>query len=191
MRLLGLKTFRHGIHPPESKDETRDLPIRQFPFAPVLVIPLVQHMGKPSLAEVQEGQEVTRGQRIARADGFMSVSMHAPASGRVRRIGLSPSISGQMVPGVFLEPFPGSTQETAEGTPCPLDTASPDEIIFITVNMPTTGEIKEADVVGAAIALKARLRMVPIHTVGIHFHPYDMCRDIAAKSGGVYVDLTK
>jgi electron transport complex protein RnfC len=129
MRLLGLKTFRHGIHPPESKDETRDLPIRQFPFAPVLVIPLVQHMGKPSLAEVQEGQEVTRGQRIARADGFMSVSMHAPASGIVRRIALTPSISGQMTPGVFLEPFPGSTQETAEGTPCPLDTATPDEII--------------------------------------------------------------
>ena len=129
MGLLGLKTFRHGIHPPESKEETRDLPIHQFPFAPVLVIPLVQHMGKPSLPEVQEGQELTRGQRIARADGFMSVSMHAPASGIVRRIALTPSISGQMVLGVFLEPFPGSTQETMEGTPCPLDTATPDEII--------------------------------------------------------------
>ena len=57
--------------------------------------------------------------------------------------------------------------------------------------MPTTGEVKEADVVAAAIGLKARLRMVPIHTVGIHFHPYDMCREIAALTGGVYVDLTK
>ncbi len=67
----------------------------------------------------------------------------------------------------------------------------PDEIIYITVNMPTTGEIKEADVVAAAIGLKARLRMVPIHTVGIHFHPYDMCRDIAGNTGGVYVSLTE
>ena len=30
MRLLGLKTFRHGIHPPENKDETAGMPIRQF-----------------------------------------------------------------------------------------------------------------------------------------------------------------
>jgi len=129
MKLLGLKTFRHGVHPPESKSATSGLAIRQFPFAPVLVIPLVQHMGRPSIAEVQEGQEVTRGQRIARADGFMSVSMHAPASGIVRRIALTPSISGRMVPGVFLEPYPGSTQEIADGTPCPLETATAEQIV--------------------------------------------------------------
>jgi len=129
MRLLGLKTFRHGVHPPESKDETSGLAIRQFPFAPLLIVPLVQHMGAPSLPVVEEGQEVQRGQRIARADGFMSVSMHAPASGLVRRIALGPSISGRMVPAVYLEPFPGSTQEVEDGTPCPLDTATPDEII--------------------------------------------------------------
>jgi hypothetical protein len=67
----------------------------------------------------------------------------------------------------------------------------PDEIIYITVNMPTTGEVKEAPAVAAAIGLKAALRMVPIHTVGIHYHPYDMCRDIAAKTGGIYVNLTE
>ena len=117
MGLLGLKTFRHGVHPPESKDATSGMAIRQFPFAPVLIVPLVQHMGKPAIPTVQEGQEVVRGQRIAKADGWMSVSMHAPASGVVRRITLVPSIGGRMVPGVFIEPFPGSTQETADGTP--------------------------------------------------------------------------
>jgi electron transport complex protein RnfC len=139
VRLLGLKSFRNGVHPPESKDETSGLAIRQFPFAPVLMIPLIQHMGKPSIAVVQEGQEVVRGQRLARPDGFVSVAMHAPASGIVRRIGLMPSISGRMVPGVYLEPFPGSTQEVGEGTPCDLETATPDEII-------TT--IQEAGIVG-------------------------------------------
>jgi hypothetical protein len=128
MRLLGLKTFRHGVHPPEAKDDTSGSPIRQFPFAPLLVVPLVQHAGKPSLPVVREGQEVVRGQRLARPDGFMSVAMHAPASGVVRRIALAPSISGRMVPAVYLEPFPGSTQEIADGTPCPLD-ATPDEIV--------------------------------------------------------------
>ncbi len=138
MRLLGLKTFRHGVHPPDSKDETSGLPIRQFPFAPLLIVPLVQHMGAPSIPVVEEGQEVQRGQRIARPDGFMSVSMHAPASGLVRRIALAPSISGRMVPAVYLEPFPGSTQEIEDGTPCPLE-ATPDEII---------AAIQDAGVVG-------------------------------------------
>ena len=41
LTVLGLdKTFSHGVHPPTSKEDTRELPIRQFPFAPLLVIPL-------------------------------------------------------------------------------------------------------------------------------------------------------
>ena len=139
MRLLGLKTFRHGIHPPEAKDETSGLAIRQFPFAPLLVVPLLQHLGKPALPEVREGQEVVRGQRIARPDGVMSVTMHAPASGVVRRIALTPSITGRMVPGVFLEPHPGSTQEVPDGPGCPLDGTTPDEIL---------AAIQEAGLVG-------------------------------------------
>jgi len=139
MGLLGLRTFRHGVHPPESKDETKRSPIRQFPFAPLLVVPLQQHIGKPSVPLVREGQEVTRGQRLGRADGFVSVAVHAPASGIVRRIALAPSITGRMVESVYLEPYPGSTQEVMEGTPCPLDSATPDEIVTA---------IQEAGVVG-------------------------------------------
>jgi electron transport complex protein RnfC len=139
MRLLGLRTFRHGVHPPEAKDETSGLAIRQFPFAPLLVVPLVQHLGKPSLPEVREGQSVVRGQRIARPDGFMSVSMHAPASGVVRRIALAPAITGRMVPAVYIAPQPGSTQEVAEGRPCRLETATRDEIV---------AAIQDAGVVG-------------------------------------------
>ncbi|RKZ07931.1 electron transport complex subunit RsxC, partial [bacterium] len=139
MRLLGLKTFRHGIHPPESKDETSGLAIRQFPFSPLLIIPVAQSMGKPPILEVEEGHEVVRGQRLARADGFMSVSLHAPASGIVRKIGLTPGISGRMVTGIFLEPYPGSTQEVPPGKACDLETATPDEVI---------AAIQEAGVVG-------------------------------------------
>jgi len=172
MGLLGLKTFRHGVHPPESKDETSGLPIRQFEFAPVLVIPLIQHIGKPSIPTVREGQEVTRGQRIARADGFVSVSAHAPASGVVRKIGLTPSISGRMVPGVFLEPYPGSTQEVAEGKPCSLETATPDEIV---------DAIQDAGIVGlggAAFPTHVKLKIPEDRSVdtliinGVECEPY-------------------
>src|SRR5210317_1080786 len=99
-------TFRHGIHPPENKDETANLPIRQFPFAPLLIVPMSQHLGKPAVPVVREGQEIVRGQTIAEPDGFMSVSMHAPASGTVRRIALAPGVSGSMVESVFIEPHP-------------------------------------------------------------------------------------
>ena len=159
MRLLEMKTFRHGVHPPESKEETSGLAIRQFPFAPLLIIPLVQHMGAPSIPVVEEGQEVSRGQRIARPDGFMSVSMHASASGLVRKIALAPSISGRMVPAVYLEPFPGSTQEVEDGTPCQLDTSTPDEII---------AAIQDAGVVGlggAAFPTHVKLKVPPDKTV--------------------------
>ncbi len=114
-------TFPHGIHPPESKDTTASLPIRRFPFAPALVVPLSQHIGAPAVPVVREDEEVVRGQLIARPEGWVSVAMHAPVSGRVERIGLVPSASGRMVTGIYLRPYPSSTQEVAEGTPCPLD----------------------------------------------------------------------
>ncbi len=67
----------------------------------------------------------------------------------------------------------------------------PDEIIFMSCNVPTVGELKEADVVGAAIALKARLRMVPIHTTGVLSHAFEMMRTIAEETGGVYRNYDK
>ncbi|KAA3611206.1 MAG: electron transport complex subunit RsxC [Calditrichaeota bacterium] len=122
-------TFKHGIHPPESKDETNKLPIRRFPFAPVMIIPLAQNIGSPSEAVVREGQEVVRGQVIAKATGFVSVPTHAPASGTIRKIGNVPTISGKMTTGIYLEPFPSDTQEVIEGAPIEADSATVDEII--------------------------------------------------------------
>ena len=128
--LVRKDSFRHGVHPPEHKDETSHLAIRRFPFAPELVVPLSQHLGKPAVAVVREGQEVARGQTIAEPDGFVSVAMHAPASGVVKRIALAPSISGTMVPSVYLQPYPASSQEAADGESCDVETATPDEIIM-------------------------------------------------------------
>ena len=121
-------TFRHGVHPPEHKDETNGLPIRQFPFAPVIILPMVQHIGNPSEIVVREGQEVVRGQLLAKANGYMSVPVHAPVSGTVRKIANVPAISGKMVPGIYLQAFPFSSQEVLEGTPIE-ETASKEEIL--------------------------------------------------------------
>lgn len=155
LSLFGTKTFAHGIHPPEAKDDTSGLAIRQFQFASLLVVPLSQHIGKPAIPIVREGQEVVRGECIAEPDGFMSVAMHAPASGVVRRISLAPTIQGRMGLAIFLEPFPSSTQEVLDGTACNLTSATPEEVI---------SAIQRAGVVGlggAGFPSHAKLRIPP------------------------------
>ena len=92
-------------------------------------MPLSQHLGKPAVPVVRAGQEIVRGQMIAEADGFISVNMHAPASGIVKKIALAPGIGGNMVESVYIEPHPASSQEVQDGEPCDLETASADEII--------------------------------------------------------------
>lgn len=109
---MGLPSFSHGgIHPAAAKGLTASKPIRRFPFAPYLVILLSQHVGQPSKPRVREGEEVQRGQLIADAQGFVSVPMHAPVTGRVTKIGKSLDMNGQMAPSVVIEPYPGSEQE--------------------------------------------------------------------------------
>jgi electron transport complex protein RnfC len=122
-------TFKHGIHPPEHKAETNGLPIRQFPFAPVIVLPMAQHIGAPSEIIVREGQEVNRGQLLAKAVGYVSVPIHSPVSGIVRKIANVPTISGKMVQGIYLEAFPSSSQEVMESTPVDINSATSEEIL--------------------------------------------------------------
>ncbi len=133
------KSFAHGVHPPEAKNETNGAPIKQFPFAPVMVIPLSQHIGAPAKPIVSEGQEVLRGQMIAEADGMVSVPMHAPASGTVKRIALAPNAAGKMVQSIYLQPFPAAGQEVNEGDPCDLESASPEQIIAAIQNAGIVG----------------------------------------------------
>ena len=149
------KSFAHGIHPPDRKEETRHLEVRQFPFAPVMAVSLSQHAGAPAVPTVREGQEVVRGQKIAEPGGFVSVAMHAPASGVVERVGLAPNAAGKMVEAVYLRPHPASTQEIAEGAPCDVETATRDEII---------AAIQQAGVVGlggAAFPTHVKLKVDP------------------------------
>ena len=129
--MLGLKknTFKHGVHPPEHKDDTKGLPIRQFPFAPVIILPMAQHIGAPAEICIREGQEVKRGQVLAKAGGYVSVPIHSPVSGTIRKIANVPTISGKMSPGIYIEPFPSSGQEIAEGISIDHETATADEIL--------------------------------------------------------------
>lgn len=121
-------TFRHGIHPPEYKSDTQSLPVRHFPFSPMIILPLAQHIGNPSEIIVAEGQEVYRGQLLAKAVGHVSVPLHAPVTGVIKKLAPVPSVSGSMVSGIYLETDLSSTQEIYNGDPVSLE-SSKDEIL--------------------------------------------------------------
>ncbi len=123
------KTFKNGIHPPERKEETRGLPIRQFPFAPEIILPVNQPIGAPSRILVREGQDVVRGQKIAASEGYVSVPLHAPVSGKITKIGWVPTVSGKLSTGIYIHTSPGSVQEVIAGEPVDLATATPEEIL--------------------------------------------------------------
>ena len=67
----------------------------------------------------------------------------------------------------------------------------PEEILYAIVALPWLSEQSDPAVVAAAIALKARLRMVPITMVGVGEHPYELCQTLAESTGGTYVNLSK
>lgn len=123
------KSFSHGVHPAENKHFTEHKPITRLPFAPELVLPLSQHAGKPSIPLVHPGQDVVRGEPIARADGFMSVPLHAPATGRIKKIDLMPTVKGPPTSSVILQVYAGDSQEILYTAPRDVDIMTPAEII--------------------------------------------------------------
>ena len=129
MHLFGPKRLWRGVHVPEHKEQTAHLPIRRLPFPPLLIVPLSQHAGKPAKATVREGQEVVRGEPIAEADGFMSVPMHAPATGRVERIAPAPSAKGELTMAIYIKPYPAASQEVLYGADQDISQMTPDQIV--------------------------------------------------------------
>jgi hypothetical protein len=69
--------------------------------------------------------------------------------------------------------------------------AGPDEVFLVTNNMPTAGEVADADLVALGIGVKARLRNVVVNVVGIGNHPFHMAKALAQRTGGSYFDLSK
>ncbi len=129
LNLFRRNTFEHGVHPADHKDLTNRLPIRRLPFAPRLYIPLSQHRGAPARPLVQPGEEVVRGAPIAEAQGFVSVPMHAPATGVVKAIDLISSAEGPKTEGIILDVYEGASQEVLYEAPRDPAAMSPGEIV--------------------------------------------------------------
>ncbi len=79
------KTFKGGIHLQTNK-ATDKKKIKPLPLPERVVIPVSQHTGKPSTPIVKLGDKVKTGQKIAEAEGFVSVPQHSSISGEVKEI---------------------------------------------------------------------------------------------------------
>ncbi len=96
-------TFSHGVHPPEHKELTNQVPIRRMPFPDEIVLPVRQHAGRPAKPIVKPGDWVERGDKVAEADGFVSVPIHSSAAGRVVEVGWWPHPDGTMAEAIMIQ----------------------------------------------------------------------------------------
>jgi electron transport complex protein RnfC len=84
----GRFSFRGGVHPPESKELTKDIPIQPGPAVKEVAIMLCQHIGAPCQPLVREGNMVQAGQKIGDSDAYVSAPVHSPINGKVKEIAL-------------------------------------------------------------------------------------------------------
>jgi electron transport complex protein RnfC len=168
-----------GIHPAERKELSNRTPIQQAPLPKRLLLPLVQHIGAAAEPCVAVGQHVRKGEKVATANGVVSVPLHAPTSGTVVFIGEQPypHASGMLAPAIVIDS--DGLDEWVELTP-PADYRSlePGELLTL---------IREAGINGlggagfpTAVKLTARPTQ-KIHTLiinGTECEPYITADDL-------------
>jgi electron transport complex protein RnfC len=177
MKLLSYfrgEAFQRGVHPPSCK-LTAGQAIRRLPFPPKVTVPLSQHIGKPPRAVVQVGQEVVRGQPIARTQDWLSVPHHAPVTGVVEAIELRPSARGPWTQSIVIRAHAGASQEDLWGQPRDMAAASGDDILQAVWDAGMVG------LGGAAFPTHAKLsvpKQAKVHTLvvnGCECEPYLTC----------------
>ena len=97
------KTFFGGVHPADCKHYSAAKAIEVCPLPEQLIIPLSQHIGAAAQEIVSVGDQVFKGQTIAKATAFVSVPIHASTSGLVVAIEPRPHSSGKFLPAIVIE----------------------------------------------------------------------------------------
>jgi electron transport complex protein RnfC len=99
-----MSAFKGGVHPPEQKELSSQSSIADIPLPGQLTIPLSQHIGAPAKPVVAKGDEVKKGQTIAEPNGFVSVAIHAPTSGKIKAIEKCPHPTLMAADAIVIEP---------------------------------------------------------------------------------------
>ena len=88
------KFFAKGIHVPDNKQWSMDVPIETMEAPDIVAICVQQHIGKPSIPVVAAGDEVLMGQLIAKEAGYIGANVYSSVSGTVMGIEQRKNVSG-------------------------------------------------------------------------------------------------
>ncbi|MDP6107012.1 MAG: electron transport complex subunit RsxC [Candidatus Brocadiia bacterium] len=95
---------RGGVHPPDSKKRTADLPLVASEPPALLEVLMLQHIRTPAAPLVKKEDRVRKGQLIGEAQGFISAHIHSPVSGTVKAVEARVhGPTGRRVPAVIIE----------------------------------------------------------------------------------------
>lgn len=85
-----LRHFHGGVHPAEHKEESKKNKILGVPLPNKIILPLKQHIGETNTALVKVGDNVKKGQCLAKTNSPISAPIHASTSGIVSAIDSHP-----------------------------------------------------------------------------------------------------
>jgi Na+-translocating ferredoxin:NAD+ oxidoreductase subunit C len=139
LSFFGKKTFPHGIHPLEYKDETCFKETRRLPFPDRVILPLSQSIGKPAIPIVHKHQSVERGELIATADGFLSVPLHATVAGTVKGVELVITAKSTKEPAIIIDTSLDSGQTQFVGAEQDFNALSREQLITAVKNTGMVG----------------------------------------------------
>jgi len=96
-------SFKGGIHPPENKEISNNISIKEVTPPKQVVIPLIQHIGAETKCVVEIGQIVKKGELIGEPTAFVSSAVHSSVSGKVMAIVKVLTPIGRIAPAVVIE----------------------------------------------------------------------------------------
>jgi len=96
-------TFSGGAHPHDEKQWSSAKAIETMPLPQKVIVPLQQHIGAPADLIVEKGQQVKKGEALAKTSKFVSIPVHAPISGTVTAIESRPHPLGVKLISVVIE----------------------------------------------------------------------------------------
>jgi electron transport complex protein RnfC len=182
--------FNGGVHPEQHKDVSTREPIEFMRLPRLVVLPLSQHIGEHCEPLVKAGDNVNKGQVIARAPGYVSAAVHASTSGRVVTVEERPvpHPSGMSAPCIVIEP--DGREYWGESRLPPIeDYLNADPVTL-------RNRVREAGIVGlggaafpSAVKLNPRTEQ-PIDTVilnGAECEPYITCDDMLMRERAAQV----
>jgi electron transport complex protein RnfC len=165
---MAVKTFKGGAHPPERKERSSGLAIERLRDVTLVVVPVNQHFGAPLQSLVKVGDKVKRGQKIADAEGRMTVPVHAPIAGVVKKIEPRTQSNNVEGPCILIEAF----GPPAEGEPAPL----PEDLIdfmppldpFACSKEEALARVRAAGIVGMGGAgFPAHIKLAPSKPIAV------------------------